>query len=100
MHPPISKRIENLSKTEPQVKTSLSIIKTSHRYLLWAIYIAVAGWVVTLVVPAGLLTGFMVPLTVSPGLWVIPMGLIVLSCGCLMASVALLARELTVKTKR
>ena len=75
-------------------------MRTPRAYLLWAVYIAFGGWIISLIVTAGLLTGFVVPLIVSPGLRVIPMGMLILSCMCLVASVVLFARGLTVKTKR
>lgn len=49
-HPPISKRIANLSQTWPRVKTLLKMIKTTHPYLLWAIYIAAGSWIISLIV--------------------------------------------------
>jgi hypothetical protein len=100
LHPPISKRIENLSQTRPRIKTLLGTIKNSHPYLLWAIYVAIGGWLISLIVTIGILLGFMIPLIVSPKLVVIPRGMLILSCGCLIASIVLLVKGLTVKTKK
>ena len=101
LHPPISKRIANLSETRPRVETLVKMIKATHPYLLWAVYIAAGGWlcsliviVAVIVVDAGLLGGFMLPLVVSPTLWLILRGLLILSCTCAIASIVLLVKEL------
>jgi hypothetical protein len=75
-------------------------VKNAKIYLLWGIFIAGGGFIISLIVTAGLLTGFMVPLVLSPELWRIPFGLLVISGLCIVVSVALLVIGLTLRTMK
>jgi len=58
----------------------------------WAAYLAGGGFVLSGLVPLGLLTKVAVPLVLSPWLQLIPCGLVVLSCLCAVTSIVLLVR--------
>jgi hypothetical protein len=99
LHPPMSKRIANLPQSTLGVRKLLGNIKANHPCLLWAIYVTLTGWLMSLVVTAGISMGFMVPLIESPTLVVIPRTLLILSCLCIVAGIVLLVRGLAVRSK-
>ncbi len=82
------------------VNLVLYMMRTKNTHLRWGMFIAVGGFIISMVVTAGLLTGFMVPLVLSPELWRIPLGLLIISCLCMVATVVLLAIGLTSRTKK
>ena len=75
-------------------------MRTQKTYFWWAVYLAGGGLLISLVVTAGLLTGFIIPLALAPGLWLIPFGLLASSLLCMVASMALLVKGLTLRTKK
>lgn len=56
-------------------------------YFWWAMYLAGAGLIISLIVTIGLITGFMVPLILPPVLWRIPLAMLVISGLCIVAQV-------------
>ena len=74
-------------------------MRTQKTYFWWAVYLVGGGMLISLVVTVGLLTGFMTPLVLAPRLCLIPFGLLATSLLCMVASIALLVRGLTLRTK-
>lgn len=78
----------------------LCLMITRKAYLLWGSFAAAAGLIISMVVTVGLLTGFIVHLVLSPGLRWIPLGMLVISGLCIVASVVLLFIGLTLRIKK
>ena len=74
--------------------------RNTKTYLLWGIFIAGGGFTISMVVTIGLLTGFMVPLVLSPRLRCIPLGLLIISSLCIVASIVLLVIGLRLSAKK
>jgi hypothetical protein len=74
-------------------------MRKTKTYFLWAISITGFGFILSMVVTVGLLTGFIVPLIISRTLRIIPLSLLVISSLCIIAGIALLAFALTVKDR-
>jgi len=70
---------------------------TRKTYLLWGIFSTVGGWVISLIVTVGILTGFMIHLIFSHSLKWIPITMLVVLAVCIMAGVVLLMVDLTRK---
>ncbi len=69
-------------------------------YLYWGIFLAGGGLIISLVVMAGLMTGFVTHLLLSPVLWRVPFALLVVSGLFIVASVVMLVMGLTMKTEK
>jgi hypothetical protein len=93
------RRLLELS-TKPKQYMSLTKIRGPKTYLLWGIFIGGGGLLISLIVTAGLLNGFMIPLILSPVLWFIPLVMLAVSGLCIAASIVLMILALTSKAKR
>lgn len=83
-----------------RVNIVLGMMKNTKTYLWWGIFVAGGGFIISMVVTIGLMTGYMVPLVLSPRLWCIPFGLLIISGLCIAAGIALLVIGLTLRTKK
>lgn len=83
-----------------RVNIVLGMMRSTRTYLRWGIFVAGSGFVISMVVTIGLLTGFMVPLILSSRLWCIPFGLLIISSLCIVASIALLVIGLTFRIRK
>jgi hypothetical protein len=78
----------------------LTVMRTSRTYLLWGIFIAGAGFLISLAATARLLSLLMVQSIVPPTFWHLPFVLLIFSCLCMVASIALMILALTSKAKK
>jgi hypothetical protein len=69
-------------------------------YLLWAIVIAGAGFLISLVSTAQLLSWFVVQAFVPPTFWRMPLVLLIVSCLCVVAGIVLMVMALILKHKK
>jgi len=75
----------------------LTVMRTSRTYLLWGIFIAGAGFLISLAATARLLALLIVQSVVPPTFWHMPLVLLVVSCLCIVASIVLMVLALTSK---
>jgi hypothetical protein len=65
-------------------------MRTKKIYLLWGISLADVGFIISIVVTVGLLTGFMIRLIFSHTLRWIPISMLAVAGACFLASVVLM----------
>lgn len=83
-----------------RVNLLLGSMRNPKTYLLWAIVIAGAGFLISLASTARLLSWLIVQSFVPPTFWRIPLVLLIVSCLCIVASIVLVVIALISRTKK
>jgi hypothetical protein len=83
-----------------KVNLPLGSVRNPKAYLLWAIVIAGAGLLISLVSTAQLLSWLVVQSFVPPTFWRMPLALLIVSCLCIVASIVLVGMALMARGKK